>query len=135
MRKAGALQRGFAVIAAVFLLVTLAVLGAAMLSFSNTQQITSAQDVQGSRVYWAARAGLEWEIPQVIVANDCPTASSSFVIDSVNVEIACTATVFDEGATVTVISLTSVACTQSPCGSGVGNSGYVERSVSASIER
>ena len=50
-------QQGFAAIAAVFLVVVLAALGAFMVTFSNTQQLTSAQDVQGSRAYWAARGG------------------------------------------------------------------------------
>ena len=53
-------QRGFVLVAAVFLLVVLAALGAFMVTFTNTQQLASAQDVQGSRAYWAARAGLEW---------------------------------------------------------------------------
>ena len=55
-------QRGFAAIAAIFLVVVLAALGGFMLTFSNTAQLTSAQDVQGTRAYWAARAGLEWAI-------------------------------------------------------------------------
>ena len=63
-------QRGFAAIAAIFLLVVLAALGSFMLSFSNTQQLTSAQDVLGTRAYWAARAGLEWGIGNV--AGACP---------------------------------------------------------------
>ena len=53
-------QHGFAVIAAIFLVVVLAALGGFMVTFSNTQQLTSAQDLQGSRAYWAARAGLGW---------------------------------------------------------------------------
>lgn len=53
-------QVGFAAIAAIFLVVVLAALGAFMVTFSNTQQLTSAQDLQGTRAYWAARAGLEW---------------------------------------------------------------------------
>lgn len=134
MRQTASLQRGFAVIAAVFLLVTLAVLGAAMLTFSNTQQITSAQDVLGSRAYWAARAGLDWEIQQVAASSSCPAASTSFTLDSFSLEISCVASTFDEGDTVTIIRMTSVACTQSPCGTGVGTIGYLERSVSASIE-
>ena len=51
---------GFAIVSAIFLLVALALLGAYMVSFSNTQHITSAQDVQGSRAYWAAKGGLQW---------------------------------------------------------------------------
>jgi len=42
-------QHGFAAIAAIFLVVVLAALGAFMVTYSNTQQLTSAQDIQGSR--------------------------------------------------------------------------------------
>ena len=58
-------QTGFAAIAAIFLVVVLAALGGFMMIFSNTQQLTSAQDFQGSRAYWAARGGLEWAIASV----------------------------------------------------------------------
>ena len=40
-------QKGFAAVAAVFLVVGLAALGAFMVSLSNTQQVTSAQDTMG----------------------------------------------------------------------------------------
>ena len=55
----GLLQGGFAIVSAIFLLVVLAALGAFMLTFSTVQHATSAQDIQGSRAYWAARAGLQ----------------------------------------------------------------------------
>ena len=66
-------HNGFAAIAAIFLLVALAALGAFMVTFSNTQQLTSAQDLQGSRAYWAARAGLEWGIVRGAGASACPS--------------------------------------------------------------
>lgn len=123
--------------AAVFIVVVLAALGAFMLTLSNTQQLTAAQDVQGSRAYWAARAGLEWGISQVMAASACPAASATFVVDTFNLEVSCDATTYDdEGRTVTMVRMTSVACTDSPCdGSNAGTVNYVERSVSASIER
>jgi MSHA biogenesis protein MshP len=54
--------RGFAIVTAIFLLVILAALGVGMLVFSKAQQTTSAYDVQGSRAYQAARAGIEWAL-------------------------------------------------------------------------
>lgn len=55
-------NRGFAIITAIFLLVVLAALGVGMLVFSKSQQTTSGYDVQGSRAYQAARAGIEWAL-------------------------------------------------------------------------
>lgn len=54
------LQQGFSLVSAIFLLVVLAVLGGAMVSFSTTQNQSLAMDVQGSRAYQAANAGIEW---------------------------------------------------------------------------
>ena len=59
-------QSGFAAIAAIIVLTVLAAMGAYMMSFSNAQQLGSAQDIQGTRAYWAARAGLEWALGAVI---------------------------------------------------------------------
>jgi MSHA biogenesis protein MshP len=62
MRRPRHASGGFATIVALFLLVVLAALGAFMVSISTSQQVGSAQDIQGTRAYWAARAGLEWGI-------------------------------------------------------------------------
>jgi MSHA biogenesis protein MshP len=53
-------QRGFSLVSAIFLLVVLAGLGAAMVSFSTTQNQGLAMDAMGSRAYQAASAGIEW---------------------------------------------------------------------------
>ncbi|MCX7168754.1 MAG: agglutinin biogenesis protein MshP [Proteobacteria bacterium] len=58
-------QNGFTIVSAIFILVVLAVLGAFMVTISTNQQIGSALDVQGSRAYQAARAGIEWGVYQV----------------------------------------------------------------------
>ncbi len=75
-------QSGFAAIAAIFVLVVLAALGAFMVTSSNTQQLTSALDVQGSRAYWAARAGLEWGLALAKTNGACPAATSSFTVNT-----------------------------------------------------
>ena len=58
-------QSGFTIVSAIFILVVLAALGAFMVTVSTTQQIGSALDVQGTRVYQAARSGIEWGVYQV----------------------------------------------------------------------
>jgi MSHA biogenesis protein MshP len=128
-----AVQRGFAAIAAIFILVVLAALGAFMVTFSNTQQVTSAQDVQGSRAYWAARGGVEWALALAKANGACPAASSSFTVDTgavFNLTVTCSVLSYSEGSdTVNVFALRAVA-TQGT----VGSPGYVERSVSAALE-
>ena len=54
------IQRGFSLVSAIFLLVVLAALGAAMVTFSAAQNQSLAMDILGSRAYQAANAGIEW---------------------------------------------------------------------------
>jgi len=67
---------GFAIVTAIFLIVVLAALGVGMLVFSRAQQASSAYDVQGSRAYQAARAGLEWAIYQRVAPVNYNLATS-----------------------------------------------------------
>ncbi|RBA25739.1 agglutinin biogenesis protein MshP [Herminiimonas fonticola] len=57
-------MRGFSLVSAIFLLVVLAALGVAMVTISTVQHQSSALDVQGTRAYQAARAGMEWGVYQ-----------------------------------------------------------------------
>jgi len=136
-------QQGFAAVSAVFLIVIIAALGAFMVTFSNTQQLTSAQDLQGSRAYWAARAGLEWGIGSVVASGStpaCPANSGSPLGNTLSttfdggftVNVICYPTDYTEaGVAIHIFQFTSTAHSAgSP-----GSIGYVERSISASMER
>lgn len=123
------MQRGFAIIAAIFLLVVLAALGAFMVTFSNTQHLTSAQDVQGSRAYWAARAGLEWGIAGITTS--CPTSPTTLSVNSFSVVVTCALQTYPEAsATINIFRITSVASTGT-----IGSLGFIERSLSATMEK
>jgi MSHA biogenesis protein MshP len=60
------LERGFSLVAAIFLLVVLALLGALIASVTGMQQASGQLDVLGVRAYQAARTGMEWAIYQVV---------------------------------------------------------------------
>ena len=127
-------QSGFAAIAAIVIVVLLAALGGFMVSISNTQQLTSSQDVQGSRAYWAARAGLEWAaIYLKATPAECtkPVVAAPTPIEGFTIRVDCTPQTYDEGGvTRTILNMDSRAS----LGGAAGNTGFVERSVSASIE-
>jgi MSHA biogenesis protein MshP len=143
VRSTIASQHGFAAIAAIFLVVVLAALGSFMLTFSNTQQLTSAQDVQGSRAYWAARAGLEWGVGSVAQNSSCPTSPTKLSVDSFAVCVSCSSSSYAEAVPVTIYQVKSDAYSVSPNSClpadllllPIGTLGYIERSVSASLER
>ena len=133
------LQQGFAAVAAIFLVVILAALGAFMLTFSNTQQITSAQDLQGSRAYWAARAGLEFGVGTLKTSPVCPaTNPTQFTLDGFMVCVSCAVATYTEGDhSPQIFQLTSLArapvlANCSDAGT-VGRVGYTERSLSAMV--
>ena len=137
-------QRGFAAIAAIFLIVVLAALGGFMLTFSNTQQLTAAQDLQGSRAYWAARAGLEWGVSRVInLPTACPsgdpTSKTQLIIDNFKVCVDCSRAPYLDNVEINYFQFTSTARTpvslscDKPYTGPVGSIGYVERSVSAAM--
>jgi MSHA biogenesis protein MshP len=127
-------QRGFVLVTAIFLLVVLAALGAFMVSFSNTQHLTATQSIQGSRAYWAGRAGLAWAVSSIAatVPNPvCPTSPTTFTVNGFALSITCSSTAYSEGAaTKTMFSITSISTT----GGSVGSLGYIERSLSATVE-
>jgi MSHA biogenesis protein MshP len=130
-------QRGFAAIAAIFLVVILAALGGFMLTFSNSQQLTSAQDVQGTRAYWAARAGLEWAVvalPTTPALCVTPVLAPPAPIDGFTISIGCAkADYIDTGATSGISTIFQFAVTAST--GTPGSIGYIDRSISASMEK
>ncbi len=145
-------QQGFAAVAAIFLVVGLAALGAFMVTLSNSQQLTSAQDLQGTKAYWAARAGLEWGISSVASATTCPAVSGAvpvrtqLTVDSFSVCISCSYNAYSDPTSVAIYQLTSAAYSVAPssctdaaiatlASGNAGSLGYIERSLSASLEK
>lgn len=123
-------QSGFAAVAAIFLVVTLATLGAFMLMFSNTAQLSSAQDLQGTRAYWAARGGLEWGLSSATTT--CPTSPTTLTLNGFTVVVTCSVQTYSEaGVNRNIFQFNSVASTSG----SVGSATYVERSVSAGMEK
>jgi MSHA biogenesis protein MshP len=138
------LQRGFSIVTAIFLLVVLAGLGAAMLTFSNIQHQSSAMDVLGSRAYQAARAGIEWAAYQVVISpasSTTPTAAcvSNYPLGALGgtlapftVTVDCSAASAVEGtSTIWIYSVTASAVT----GGSAGDPNYVERVISTKMGR
>lgn len=124
--------RGFALASAIFLLVILALLGAYMVSFSNTQHTAAAMDIQGSRGYRAARAGVEWMAASLSVApTACPASLPTLTVEGFTVTLSCSASSFDEAGTMrTIFWVTSTAA----AGGTPGGLAYTERAVSAFME-
>lgn len=140
MRRALTIHReaGFVLPTAIFLLVVLAALAAYLATLARTSHVSSALDVQGTRAYQAAHAGIEWAAWQV---NDpqggqptptpCPASPATLTLGGTlapfSVTVECSRSLEVDGAeTVAVYRVTSTAS------AGVaGEVDYVERRIEA----
>lgn len=134
-------NKGFALASAIFLIVSLAVLGAAMTYISTVSHAASALDVEGARAYQAAKAGIEWGAYMELVNHSC-VASTSIVppaqtLSTYTVTVNCfPATNGNANPPVTVYRITATACNHPNAGSCPGIAGsmdYVERQMQASF--
>ena len=128
-------QRGFSLIAAIFIVVVLAVLGAFMVTLNVLQHATSAAALQGARAFQAAQSGIEWGVYQALHGAACSaapaqTTSGPFALNGAGlsdfqVTVTCTYTQYQEQSTnynVYTISATATYGT-------FGNPDFVSRSL------
>ena len=146
-------QRGFLVIAGVFLLVVLGGLAAYLTTVSTTSQTASAADINSARAYQAARAGAEWAAYLLVqpgsvlgtLKGDCDAGATTKTLApgaglaAFTVTVTCSSATYTEGASsVTVYSIVSNACNEATGGGACPNaatvsSNYVDREVSLTI--
>lgn len=140
--------RGVSLITAVFLVVVLAGLTAAVLRLVMVQQATAAMDMLGVQAYNAARSGLEWGLYQqlrvVPPAVGCFASPSTFAMPqegglrNFTVTVSCTANAANlAGNTTNRWTIVAVACNQpaSPggCPNPTPNADYVQRRVQGEL--
>ncbi len=99
----GRRRGGFALVAALAVLVLLASIGSMMLRLTGVQQARSSTSILGARAHLAARSGIEWGLQRASAAGGCPAASTALVLaegalEGFRVEVACSATTHVEGA-------------------------------------
>lgn len=141
---------GFALMAAIFILVTLASISVYLLTISAGQLAAGTQDEQASRAYQAARAGIDWGAFQLlrnsagVFATACSGGATSQTLSlgpiggpagaiSYWSEVACTriASQTEGGLPVTVYRLTVTGCNRSAC--GAADATYVERQLQLTV--
>lgn len=133
---------GFALPAAIFLLVVLGGLAGWLIQLTTATLAQEALELEGARAFQAAQAGVEAGIHSARVNGACATQSLTFPgpLSRFTATVDCAASSADEGGqTVTLYAITSVACNQ-PAGGACPNatptlSEYAERHVRAVVER
>lgn len=76
---------GIGIVTAIFLLVVLSGLAAALVALSGTQSQSSALDEQGVRAYQAARSGIEWGVYRHLRENGGCSGAASFALPATSV--------------------------------------------------
>lgn len=94
---------GFALVAALALLVVLGSIGAAMVRLSTVQQASSSLAIIGARANWAAQAGVEWAIHEARDSGSCPSGSFGLAEEALSgfqIVVTCGSTQHREGSEV-----------------------------------
>jgi len=145
MSRRARASRGFALMAAVFVLVVMASVAVYLLTISTGQVAAVAQDEQAARAYQAARAGIEWGAFQILrnpggtfAATTCPAGGSAPLAlgalgspgsATFTATVTCTRTLESEGGVnVRIYVLTSNGCNRASC-PGTPDATYVERQL------
>jgi len=137
---------GFSLIMAVFLLVSLAAIGAALLTVSTSQTEGSIADEGGVLALLAARSGVNWGAYELLrnpggsYASGCNGGSQvqnlSFAggLTGYAARVVCTSLGSEtEGAgSVRVYQLVVTGCNQAPC-PGTAGAGYLERQLQLTL--
>lgn len=125
-------QRGFALVAAIFLMVVLALLGIFLVRVSGVQNQTVNVALLGARAFEAARTGIEWGAFQALNAASCTTTTLNLTEGGLNgfdVDVTCTSSTHSEtGNTYNIYVIDAVASNGT-----YGQPDYVSRCMQATV--
>lgn len=128
------MNRGFALVPALFLIVVLAALGAAAIRIGNGEQQTVTMALQQVRALAAARAGIEWGAYQALKPTSSCVASTTLNLSEAalagfTVVVTCSATGFPSGA----VTKYAYVLGSSAASGTYGQPGFVHRVVSSTF--
>ena len=112
-------ERGFALVAALFLMVIVALVVATMSRLAINQNAAGDLALQQARAYQAARAGLEWGINRVRTRGACASGSLSMAAGNLaefTVALSCSQRSYtgETGAALRLFSLEATAANGTP---------------------
>jgi MSHA biogenesis protein MshP len=125
-------ERGFALVAAIFLIVVLALLGVFIVRVSGVQHQTVNIALLGSRAFEAARTGIEWGAFQALDSASCDTNTLNLTeggLDGFDVEVTCTSSTHTETGNTYDVYVIDVEATAGT----YGTPDYVSRRMQATV--
>ena len=133
-------ERGFTLVAGIFLITILFLLSAYMVSFRLYQETGLTLDMRGTRAYAAARSGGEWGAYNSLRNNTCAASTSlalSGTLSGYTATVTCTRSSFDEaGTAVNIDTIVANACNQpvaGNCPNATPGADYVERQITFTV--
>jgi len=110
-------QTGFALVAAMFVMIIIALVVLAMMRLAGNQHGTNSLAIQQARAYQAARAGLDWGIAQAAPPVGAPSCAANVAVDLAGsnlsefvVAVTCNVSNYSEnGTAVNIYRLTATA--------------------------
>lgn len=124
--------------AALFIIVTLAAIGAYLLTVSTGQVAAASQDEQAARAYQAARTGMEWGAYQVLINSSCVAGPQNLALPQgflAQVSCASSAPENEGSQQITAYTVTSTGCNAAACGAGNTAATYVERQLQLTLSK
>ncbi len=136
LRIYGGAQRGFTIVAAVFLITILSLLSAYLVGIRVYQELNVTLDTLGTRAYAAARSGAEWGAYNSLRNNTC-TATTALALggslSGYTATVTCARSTYNEGGTAVLIdTIIANACNQplaGNCPNTAPGTNYAERQM------
>ena len=135
-------QRGFTLVAAVFLIATLSLLSAYLVTLRSYQDTGFSLDVLGTRAYAASRAGVEWGAYNSVRNDACAPSTAlalAGTLSGFTATVTCTRATYSEAEnTVAVDTIVSTSCNQpaaGACPNPAPGAFYAERQVTMTVAR
>jgi MSHA biogenesis protein MshP len=133
-------QRGFTIVAAVFLVTLLSLLSAYLIAVRVYQESGITLDMLATRAYAAARSGTEWGAYNSLRNNTCAASTALGFGGSLAgfvTTVACTRSVYDEGGSpINIDMIVANACNQPAagnCPNPAPGPHYVERQITLTV--
>lgn len=125
-------QRGFSLVAAIFLLVVLAALGAFAVRLTVLQSQTVTSALRGAQAYQAARSGAAWAAYRAVNGGVCAPATLALTEGGTagfTVSVSCTQLTYVEGTTTVNVFVLDVRATAG----AFGSADYVSRRLQTKV--
>jgi len=138
MKKRRIRSAGMALMSAIFLIVVLIGLGIAMMNLSNVQHDTASKAILAAKVYYGAKAGVDWGIQQAIAAGSCAGSTINLTTGSLNgVTVTVTCAAAPQGPSTCGLTGTSLCqtyyLTSAATTGTLGTLNYSERHIEATV--